>query len=273
MIVQQVVLLPTCVVDTVAGEVGDAVVRVLRRFGCEVTVPDRATCCGQPAWNAGFAAEAAQVAGTTLAALEDALAERGDASGHPAVVCVPAGSCAAMIRVFWPELFHLAGDEAAVDRARRLGARTREFSELVVERGDGAPLEGRLPADVAYHHSCHMLRELHIHDEPEALLNGLEGCRTLDWSAAERCCGFGGLFSVKLPETSVAMADDKLEALGEIEASHLVGSDQSCLLHLQGRLHRRGAGAGATTVRHLAQVLDEAGARPGPRPSTESEQP
>ena len=260
------VLLPTCVVDTVAGEVGDAVVRVLRRFGCEVIVPEDATCCGQPAWNAGFAAEAAQVARTTLSALERALdgtrpggvPDRAEAPGAPPVVCVPAGSCAAMIRVFWPELFHLAGDEEDVERARRVGARTREFSELVHDRSGGA-LDGAFAGDVAYHHSCHMLRELRISEPPEALLGALEGCRSLGWSAAERCCGFGGLFSVKLPETSVAMADDKLDALGEVAASHLVGSDQSCLLHLQGRLRRRG---GSLPVRHLAQILDEAGARP-----------
>jgi L-lactate dehydrogenase complex protein LldE len=262
----RVVLLPTCVVDTVAGEVGDAVVRVLRRFGCEVTVPGDATCCGQPAWNAGFAGEAAQVARTTLSALEQALAEAeaadapdgARADGSPPVVCVPAGSCAAMIRVFWPELFHLAGDEEGVERARRVGARTREFSELLHERSGGG-VAGAFAADVAYHHSCHMLRELRISEPPEALLGALEGCRSLGWSAAERCCGFGGLFSVKLPETSVAMADDKLDALDEAGASHLVGSDQSCLLHLQGRLRRRG---GTMPVRHLAQVLDEAGAHP-----------
>lgn len=272
----RVVLLPTCVVDTVAGEVGDAVVRVLRRFGCEITVPEGATCCGQPAWNAGFAAEAAQVARTTLGALEDALDEPDD------VVCVPAGSCAAMIRVFWPELFHLAGDEVAMERARRLGARTREFSELVVERSggpggpggsggpDGPGIEGRFEADVAYHHSCHMLRELGLHDPPEALLAGLDGCRTVDWSAAERCCGFGGLFSVKLPETSVAMADDKLDTLADLDVSHLVGCDQSCLLHLRGRQGHRG---GALAVRHLAQVLDEAGARPAAMAQAPGEQP
>ena len=258
--VQRVALLPTCVVDTVAPEVGEAVVRVLRRFGCEVTVPDGATCCGQPAWNAGFAADAAQVAATTLDALEAALVE-----GPDVVVCVPAGSCATMIRVFWPELFHLTGDEAAVDRARRVGAATREFSELLVERSGGAALGGAYERTVGYHHSCHMLRELGLREPPVQLLDGLDGCERVAWSAEERCCGFGGMFSVKLPETSVAMADDKLDALAGTGAAELVGCDQSCLLHLRGRLARRGV---ATPVKHLAQVLDEAGARPRPdRPS------
>jgi L-lactate dehydrogenase complex protein LldE len=263
---QRVALFPTCVVDTVAPEVGEAVVRVLRRFGCEVSVPERATCCGQPAWNAGFARDAAEVAATTLGALEDALAEGpsdGAGEGPDTVVCVPAGSCATMIRVFWPELFHLAGDEAAVERARRVGAATRELSELLVERS-GGHIDGGYERAVGYHHSCHMLRELGLREPPVQLLDGLDGCERMAWSAEERCCGFGGMFSVKLPETSVAMADDKLDALGVTGAAELVGCDQSCLLHLRGRLARRGV---ATPVKHLAQVLDEAGARPTPGPA------
>jgi L-lactate dehydrogenase complex protein LldE len=108
-----------------------------------------------------------------------------------------------------------------------------------------------------------MLRELHLREPPLTLLDGLEDCRRVDWSADERCCGFGGMFSVKLPETSVAMADDKLDALADTDAAELVGCDQSCLLHLRGRIARRGR---PLPVKHLAQVLDEAGAHPGPRP-------
>jgi L-lactate dehydrogenase complex protein LldE len=213
----------------------------------------------------GVVAAAAEVAGQTLDALAAALDEDEDDNGDT-TICVPAGSCATMMRVFWPELFHLAGDEARVERARRVGARTREFSELVHERTGGRlPGDPRYAADVAYHHSCHMLRELHLHDPPEALLGSLDGCRVVTWSAAERCCGFGGLFSVKLPETSVAMADDKLDALGETAATELVGCDQSCLAHLQGRLRRRG---NPIPVKHLAQVLDEATSATRSAPAT-----
>lgn len=238
---ERVALFPTCVVDTVAGHVGDAVVRVLRRLGYEVTLPRDATCCGQPAWNAGFAEESAKVARTTLDALEETDAD---------VICVPAGSCATMIRVFWPELFHVVGDPDAQRRAERLAERVREFSELVA----GRDVAGRYPHRVAYHHSCHMLRELGIREGPTGLLEGLEGCELVDWSPAdERCCGFGGLFSVKQPETSTAMADDKLDALDDPQV--LVGCDTSCLLHLAGRMRHRGD---ATPIRHLAEILDEA---------------
>lgn len=234
---------PTCVVDTVAPDVGAACVRVLRRGGYDVEVPKDATCCGQPAWNSGFVREAAKVAKTTLEALERS----------EGTICVPAGSCATMIRVFWPELFELAGDHDARARAERLRERVREFSELVADDADGG---GAAPTTkVAYHHSCHMLRELGIKEQPLALLRAA-GCEPVAWSADERCCGFGGLFSVKQPETSVAMADDKIDALDSTGAEMLVGCDASCLMHLRGRMERRGI---AMAVKHLAEVLDERG--------------
>jgi len=235
----RVALFPTCVIDSVGADVGAAVVRVLRRLGYEVTVPRDATCCGQPAWNAGFADEAAKVARTTL----DAIADED-------LVCVPAGSCATMIRVFWPELFHLTGDEEASERATELASRIKEFSELVDGRASGSH-----PRKVAYHHSCHMLRELGLKDPPEAALKALDGCELVEWPGAERCCGFGGTFSVKQPEMSVAMADDKADGIDASGADEVVGCDLSCLMQLQGRLRKRGS---SLPVRHLAQVLDDA---------------
>ena len=129
----RVSLLITCVVDVVAPEVAEAAVRLLRAAGCEVTCNLDQTCCGQPAWNAGFAEDAATVARTTLAALEADLDAGADA------VVVPAGSCATMVRVFWPELFEVVGDHDAAARARRVGERTRELTELLAERADQLP--------------------------------------------------------------------------------------------------------------------------------------
>jgi L-lactate dehydrogenase complex protein LldE len=236
----------TCVVDLLEPEVGEATVRVLRAAGCEVTVSMAQTCCGQPAWNAGHAPEAAKVADTTLAALEAELADGAEA------VVVPSGSCTSMVRVFWPELFALAGDPAAAERARRVGERTFELSEFLADR-DLPGLSGPTTR-VAYHHSCHMLRELGVREAPERLVDRVDGTERVAWDGDDRCCGFGGLFSVKLPEVSVAMADEKLGALADAGADIVVGCDASCLAQLRTRSESLGP---PLCTRHLAQLLDE----------------
>jgi L-lactate dehydrogenase complex protein LldE len=259
-----VTLLITCVVDVVAPEVGEAAVRLLRAAGCRVSCDLSQTCCGQPAWNAGFAGEAATVARPTLGALEAELDRGAEA------VVVPAGSCATMVRLFWPELFELVGDHDAARRAREVGARTRELSELLAERSRSG--SGKLPAlrldperRVALHQSCHMLRELRIVDQPGELVDLVEGCEAVPWEGSDRCCGFGGTFSVKLPEASVAMADEKLRAVAAVAPDELVGCDTSCLMHLQTRAEALGS---PLRVRHLAEVLAEA--LPGQTEDTEA---
>ncbi|MGH9116652.1 MAG: (Fe-S)-binding protein [Acidimicrobiales bacterium] len=243
-------LFVTCVADVVAPDAAVAAVRVLRAAGHDVSVPRDQTCCGQPAWNAGFAEEAAQVARTTLASLDQAL----DA-GVDRIVGL-AGSCTAMVRVFWPELFEVVGDHDAGARARAVGARVTEFSEFLAD--EGLPEAARRPPDaasprVAYHHSCHMLRELRIKQQPEAVLDAV-GCERMRWSADDRCCGFGGTFSIKLPETSTAMADDKLRSIEESGAEVLVGADTSCLLHLAARAEHEGR---PVVAKHIAEVVAE----------------
>jgi L-lactate dehydrogenase complex protein LldE len=246
----RVSLLVTCVADVLEPEVATATVRVLRAAGCTVSFSPAQTCCGQPAWNSGFAEDAARVARTTLAALEAEL----DA-GAEWIVC-PAGSCTAMVRVFWPELFDVVGDAAAKARAEAVGARTRELTELLAEL-DLPELALPEPTTVAYHHSCHLLRELHVREQPVGLLDQIRGCERSGWVGDDRCCGFGGLFSFKLPETAEAMADEKLGALADADpaADLLVSADSTCLLHLRGRADATGR---PVRTRHVAQVLDDA---------------
>lgn len=254
----RVALFPTCIVDAVAPQAGVASVRVLRRLGHVVTVPDGTTCCGQPAWNAGQADAAAKVARTTLDALAKADAD---------VVVVPAGSCATMIRVFWPELFEVVGDPASRARAEALAPKVKEFSEfaapvLAPARSELSVESRAIPRDstdsstrpVVYHHSCHMLRELGIEAQPEAMLDAA-GVERVESTARGRCCGFGGLFSVKLPEVSTAMADDLLDAAVDAGAATIVGCDASCLMHLGGRAARRGM---PLEFKHLAEVVEDA---------------
>jgi L-lactate dehydrogenase complex protein LldE len=245
----RVSLFVTCVVDLFEPDVGVSVVRVLRATGAEVDVPSGQTCCGQPAWNSGFASDAARVAAQSLLALDCAL----DADPEAWIV-VPAGSCATMIRVFWPELFETTGDHERAATARKVGARTREFAEFIAEHSSQLPELNASGETVGYHHSCHMLRELRIDSAPTDLL-ATAGVTTAQWTADRRCCGFGGLFSFKLPETSVAMADDKLAALAETGCTELVGCDTSCLLHLRARSEHEGT---PVNVRHLAQLIDAA---------------
>jgi L-lactate dehydrogenase complex protein LldE len=229
-------LFVTCLVDLVSPEVGVATARVLARAGHEVVFPEGQTCCGQPAFNSGYREEAAQVLRTTLRALAAA-----DVDAYVA----PAGSCTTLIRTFADGLL---GDDADLAKVK---PRLYELSEFLAEHG--GELRGRLQARrVAYHDSCHMLRELELQEEPRAALRRIDGVELADWDA-ERCCGFGGTFAVRQPELSVAMADEKLRSLGG--ADTLCGADPSCLMHLRGRLRRLGLGV---EVKHLAELLEEA---------------
>jgi len=241
----EVALFVTCVGDLLEPDALTAAVRVLRAAGAAVSVPEGQTCCGQPAWNAGFADDAAAVARTSLAAL--------DAAGDVDIV-VPAGSCATMIRLYWQTLFETVGDDNRAERARQVGARVHELTEWLAERADALPPMAVPPCTVAYHRSCHMERELHLGAPPLALLERVDGCEVAGWDADDRCCGFGGTFSVKLPEASVAMADEKLDTL-PAGVTAIVGADASCLLQLRTRAEARGL---PVTTRHIAEVLDDA---------------
>jgi len=242
----------TCLVDRLLPDAGIAAARLLRTLGADVVVPGDATCCGQPAFNAGYAAEARRIAAHTLRALD-----RED------YVVLPSGSCTAMLRHHWSTLL----DNGDATRARALADRTFELAEFIVRVlgvthiGDG--LRGRR---IAWHHGCHALRELRVRDEPLLLLRNA-GASIVDWEASEECCGFGGLFAVKLPEVSAAMADRKLDTLVQIDSgkSHvtsaattvdvLSSADGGCLLQMAGRMHHRGIGI---PVRHIAHLLEEA---------------
>jgi L-lactate dehydrogenase complex protein LldE len=221
----RVALFVTCLVDLVSPEVGVAAARVLQRAGHEVVFPEGQTCCGQPAFSSGYRDEAAKVLETTRRALREADAD---------AIVAPSGSCVTMMRTFAPA---------------DLGKPLYELSEFLSLHG--GELHGRLDARIAYHDSCHMLRELELRDPPREALGRLEGVELVEWDS-ERCCGFGGTFSVRQPELSVAMADEKLRTLGGAET--VCGADPSCLMHLRGRLRRLGS---PVRVKHLAELLEE----------------
>ena len=323
---RRVDLFVTCVVDALAPEVGVATVGVLRNAACVVDVPSGQTCCGQPAWNAGFVAEAAQVARASLRALvgADGLGPDGDGDAiggaggddgdvrgggdQAPTVVVPAGSCAAMIRNHWEELFTMDGDQESARLARGVAARTMELTEflgtVVAQPGsdqrasaddvsevasgtdagahiaptDSAPTSAPTAAPAEHGPGTpNSTRAYHrsCHMERELGLHHepidalkMAGITCADWPEDDRCCGFGGTFAARLPEVSTAMADDKLDSI-PVGVDVVVGADSSCLMHLASRAARRGD---TTQFVHIANVLADC-ELPGPSQARQPSQP
>ena len=234
-----VALFVTCLIDQLFPHVGDATVRVLERAGCAVSFPPAQTCCGQATFNDGFWDDAAGLARRFL-----------DVFGDTPQIVVPSGSCAAMVREWYPRL--LRDDPAQAGRARAVGHRTFELSEFLVRVLGRTDLGARFPATVAYHPACHGLRGLNLREEPLALLRGVRDLRLVPLPGAEECCGFGGFFAVKFSALSGAMLDAKIDAIEASEAEVVTATDASCLMHIAGGLARRGSKVRAM---HLAEVL------------------
>lgn len=236
------ILFTSCLVDQLFPEVGFAALRVLRAAGVEVLYDGRIVCCGQPAYNSGHHKEARGVA---LALLE--------ATDQDLPLVSLSGSCAAMIKVFLPEL----AADGVVGSADSLSERTWEFSDFLANRLGLTSLDAPFEGVVAYHDSCHALRELGIQAPPRRLLEAVSGVEVRELDDGRRCCGFGGLFSTSYPEVSAAIGRDKVEAIRRSGADWVVSTDVSCLMQIDGLLRREGL---SVRTAHLAQVLDPEGA-------------
>lgn len=234
----RVALFATCLGDQFFADACADTVRLLRHFGAEVDFPDDQTCCGQAAYNSGHLPEALRMVRHTLRVFE----------GSDYVV-LPSGSCAGMIRRLYP---HILGTEHLPPFLERTYELAQFLADVLEVETIGHGLEGKR---VAYHHGCHALRELGVEREPIMLLEA-SGATVIDWEDDHECCGFGGLFSAKLPEVSASMADRKLDTLPAVDV--VTSADGGCLLQLRGRAARR---AHAPPFRHLASVLWE-GTRP-----------
>ncbi len=230
----------TCILDTLYPETGEAVVRVLERAGAAVEVPPDQTCCGQPAFNAGLRSEARRMAEHTLRVFEAA----------PGPIVIPSGSCTAMIRHSYLELF--AGDPEWLPRAQALAKRCYEFTEYLVDVMKVTSIGARFPGTIAYHSSCHLLRELGVSRQPRALLAALPGTRFVELPHMEECCGFGGVFSVEHPEISAAMLQRKIANIEASQAPVIVSCDAGCITNINGGLHRLGK---PQRLVHIADVL------------------
>ncbi len=233
-------LFVTCLVDQFFPEVGEAAVRLLEGCDRRVEFPAAQTCCGQPAFNMGHGGEARRLAKRMIEIFEP----------YDEVVA-PSGSCASMVRVHFPELLH--GEADWHSRAQRLAARVFELTEFLHREGYDAS-SARFSGRVAYHASCHLLRELGVREAPRALLRQVPGLELVELENAEVCCGFGGAFSAKMPELSGAMLDAKLKAAEASGATVLTATDCGCLMHLGGALQRRRSVPPESGERHLVEV-------------------
>lgn len=227
-----------CYVDQLKPEIGFAVAEVLERLGHGIEVPSGQTCCGQPALNTGYEDEARAVAAHFLKVF----------AGCEAVV-TPSGSCAAMVKHFYVELFKGRPEEAA---AREMAKKTWEFSEFLVDVLGVKDVGARFPHKVTVHDGCHGLRELKIHHQPRSLLRSVKDLEIVEMREARSCCGFGGTFAVKFPKISTSMAQVKCASVRETGAEIIVSNDPSCMLQIQGYLDHEKI---PVKCLHLAEVL------------------
>jgi L-lactate dehydrogenase complex protein LldE len=237
---REVYFFGTCLIDLLFPRAGLCAMRLLQRAGVRVIFPEGQSCCGQPAYNAGYRDEAREVASTQLRAF-----------ARDIPVVVPSGSCAGMLREHYPYLF---ASTAQQERAQALASRVHEFTAFLVQILDVRLEDRGPPRRVALHGSCSARRELGVVGAAESLLDQLAGVTRVELDHSAECCGFGGTFSVKQPEISAAMAKDKTQAIRASGADTLVSQDYGCLMHLGGTFARQGSGP---EVRHIAEFLWE----------------
>ncbi|GLX68394.1 (Fe-S)-binding protein [Paenibacillus glycanilyticus] len=236
----KVSLFITCLSDTIYPRVGEAMVRLLAKYGIQLHFPSVQTCCGQPAFNSGYWKEARESAKTILDAFEDS-----------DFVISPSGSCTGMIH-HYPKLYET--DSVMRERAIKLQRKSYEFTQFLVQVLGVKDIGAVFPHKVTYHPSCHGSRLLGIKEEPMELMRHVKGLELVPLPFAEDCCGFGGTFAVKMADISGAMVTEKVDHVLETEAEVLVGLDLACLMNIAGNLHYRNQ---PVKVMHLAELLYE----------------
>jgi L-lactate dehydrogenase complex protein LldE len=231
----------TCYNDTLFPDTGRAVVSVLERLGHTVAFPAGQTCCGQMHYNTGYQKEA-------LPLLERFVAQFRDADA----VVVPSSSCVAMMKDHYPKMAEEIGRPALIHEVKELLPKIFEFSELLTRRLGLEDVGAYYPHRVTYHASCHGLRNLELGDGPLRLLKKVRGIDLVAIENLDQCCGFGGTFAVKNADVSSAMLAEKATAVLNTGAEACTACDNSCLMHIQGALHRQRTGV---KTLHLAEIL------------------
>lgn len=227
-----------CFVDQLYPETAFNMVKVLEKAGCNVSYNANQTCCGQPAFNAGFWEESKAVCSKFIEDFKDA-----------EIVVAPSASCVGFVRNYYGKLFEDTSQNRLV---QKLGPKIFEFSEFMVTVLKKDKFDAKLEGKATYHDSCAGLRECKIKQEPRQLLNNVKGLEIVEMNDVETCCGFGGTFSVKFGSISVAMADQKVNHALATGAEYLISTDVSCLMHLEGYIRKKGYNL---KTMHIADVL------------------
>jgi L-lactate dehydrogenase complex protein LldE len=237
----RVALFATCINDMMFPGTPRAVVTVLERLGCRVEFPTAQTCCGQMFTNTGYFDAAV---GSVRAYVE--------AFGSYDYVVTPSGSCTGAVRHQHPMLARHSRDDALVEAVDGIAPRCYDFSEFLVDVLGVTDVGSYFPHRVTYHPTCHSVRVAKVGDRPYRLLQAVRGIDLVPLEDSDQCCGFGGTFSVKNPDVSVAMGADKARHVADTGAEYLITGDNSCLMHIGGLLHRQNSGVRPI---HLAEVL------------------
>lgn len=240
----KITLFIPCFINQFYPQVAIDMVEILERLGHTIDYPNKQTCCGQPPFNSGYWDEARLAAEAMIDALSGA-----------EIVVTPSGSCGAMLKVFYKELFQ---DHPLEEAVNELSDKTWEFSDFLVNKLGVTDVGAEFSAKVTFHDGCHGLRELGVHDAPRQLLANVKGLELIEMKDGPICCGFGGTFAVKYPAISTAMGEVKTDLILETGAEYVVSNDSSCLMHIQGYMDRE-----KKSVRslHLAQILNYKGAK------------
>ncbi|SDX22533.1 L-lactate dehydrogenase complex protein LldE [Hydrobacter penzbergensis] len=227
-----------CFIDQLYPQVAFNMVKVLEKAGCKVRYNDNQTCCGQPAFNAGFWGEAKEVCSKFLKDFESA-----------DYIVAPSASCIGFVRNYYEKLFENTSQSS---RAKKIGNRAFELSDFLVNVLQVDDLGASFHGKATYHDSCAALRECKLKQEPRQLLSKVKGLELVEMNDVETCCGFGGTFAVKFEPISIAMGDQKITNAAATGAEYLISTDMSCLMHIDGCNKHKNAGL---QVLHLADVL------------------
>ena len=227
-----------CFIDQLYPQVAFNMVKVLEKAGCTVSYNTSQTCCGQPAFNAGFWGESKEVCNKFL----------DDFSGADYIVA-PSASCVGFVRNYYTKLFENSPSSVI---AKKTAERTFELSEFLIHILKVDDLGATFNGKATYHDSCAALRECKVKHEPRQLLSKVKGLELVEMADVETCCGFGGTFAVKFEPISIAMGDQKINNAAATGAEYIISTDMSCLMHIDGCNKHKGTGL---TVLHLADVL------------------